>query len=94
VSGHRHPRGAPPAGRRVLDARVHDALSDLYAHALIVDAERQRLEAHLASPRAAASPSERAAIERRRCELAERQAALARTIDRVRREADPEGRFL
>jgi hypothetical protein len=78
----------------VLDPRVHDALSDLYAHALIVDAEQQRLEARLASACAAGSPSERAVMERRRGELAERRASLARTIDRLRREADPEGCFL
>jgi hypothetical protein len=95
VSGHGPPRGAEAQSELpVLDPRVHDALSDLYAHILVLDAERQRVDARLAAGCDAGSSSDRAVLERRRAELTDKLELLRRDVDRLRGEADPEGTFL
>lgn len=78
----------------MLDPRVHDALSDLYAHVLVLDAEWRRLDARLADPGDARVRSERAVEERRHAELTATLAGLRAKIDALRRKADPGGRLL
>jgi hypothetical protein len=95
VSGHGHPRDAEAQSELpVLDPRVHDALSDLYAHVLVLDAERQRVDARLAAGWDTGSSSERAVLERRRAELTDKLKLLRHEVDRLRGEADPDGTLL
>ncbi len=95
MSRHGHCGGASaPAPSSLLDPRVHDALSDLYAHVLVLDAEWRKLDARLAHPDGARLRSERAVAERRHAELIGVLAGLRGKIDALRREADPEGRLL
>lgn len=90
-SHNRHAPDAPPA----LDQRAYDALCDLHACVLVLDAERRTLAARLeALPRPGVIPLERAELERRHAEVTEELAAFQTMIDRLRGSIDPEARFL
>lgn len=90
-----HPEGLVPNAPPALDQRAYDALCDLHARVLVLDAERRRLAAHLdALPRPGVVPLDRAELERRHAELAEELAAFQARIDQLRTSIDPEARFL
>jgi len=87
----RHAPNTPPA----LDQRAYDALCDLHACVLVLDAERRRVAAHLeALPQPGVIPLKRAELERRHAELTEELAAFQAMIDRLRASIDPQARFL
>jgi hypothetical protein len=77
----------PP--RSGLDARMHDALTDLYAYALVLDAEWRRLGGRRQELSASGTDAEQQELDRRRSEIGEELDALRRTILALRTEADP-----
>jgi hypothetical protein len=83
------------AGDPQLIAAVHDALSDLYAQLLVLDAELRRTCAHAELVDGlSVDPDERDRIKRRCRELRTERDALRGKIDELRAKADPEGRYL
>jgi hypothetical protein len=87
----------PDDGRSVpgVDPRMHDALTDLYAYMLALDAERQRLgERVVELARSDAASPARVQLERRRTETREELEALRATIAALRAHADPTGNYL
>ena len=87
-------RYAPDASP-ALDQRAYDALCDLHACVLVLDAERRRLAARLqALPQPGVIPPQRAELERRHAELTEELAAFQAMIDRLRASIDPQAQFL
>jgi hypothetical protein len=78
-----------------LDPRIHDALSDLHAYVLVLDADWRRVAARLELSRGTdATAPERAQLQRRHDELAEELDALRGTIAKLRAYADPDGLYL
>jgi chromosome segregation ATPase len=85
-----------PASRSI-DDRVHDALTDGYAHALALDAECVRLLRRITD--LAAGGAERSSDELRRLterlrEAQEQLAELRSSLAQLRAEADPTDRLL
>lgn len=78
-----------------LDPRMHDALTDLHAYVLVLDAEWQRLGERVDELAQSGLPSpDRLDFERRRAEITEELAALRSTIAALRAHADPAGDLL
>lgn len=76
----------PSAG---LDARMHEAVTDLYAYALVLDAEWRRLGQPWQEPSAAGTDAEQQDLDRRRSEIGEELEALRLTILALRTETEP-----
>ena len=76
-----------------IDPRMHTALTDLHAYALVLDAEWRRMGDQAAGLRSIDS-SEVAEIEERRAQIAEELDVLRATIAALRTKADPLGRLL
>jgi hypothetical protein len=71
---------------------MHDALTDLHAYVLILDAEWQQLGERVAEPAQSSQPSlERAERARRLAEMTEELQALRATTVALRAVADPTG---
>jgi hypothetical protein len=80
-------------------ARIRDALTELHAYALVLDAELHRTEDRLAEfdlagGRSYGPRNERSKLRRRRTELAAQLDLLDWTISTLRSATDPEGRYL
>ena len=69
---------------------MHDALTDMHAYVLALDAERQRLGDRVRELTALVS-QEGAVLDRRRGEIAEELDALRATLIALRACADPAG---
>jgi hypothetical protein len=86
-------RGAEPVDERSqpgLDPRMHDALSDLHAYVLAMDAERQRLGDRVTELAKRVS-QEGVELARRRAEITGELDALRATLLALRACADPVG---
>jgi hypothetical protein len=71
---------------------MHVALTDLYAFALVLDAERQRLGERVdVLVRSGSISPERSVLEEQRIEIGEELEALRAAISKLRAQADPEG---
>ena len=84
------PRYRPKSGPgvRELDERMHDALTDLTAYAMVFDIECHRLEDRLlALSSDQSSAAECMALLRERTEMAEELIAFRRTVATFREEA-------
>jgi hypothetical protein len=78
-----------------LAPRMHDALTDLHAYVLVLDAEWQRLGDRVDELAQSDVPSpDRVDLERRRAEITEELDALRSTIAALRARADPAGDLL
>jgi hypothetical protein len=71
---------------------MHDALTDLYAYALLLDAERQQLGERIEGlARSNSTSTERFALAQSRVDIGEEVAALRETIEALRAHADAAG---
>lgn len=78
-----------------LDQRVHDALCDLYAYVLVLDAEWRRVTHHLAViEQIDAHHGRRLTFLRRERELRQEIDSLRAMIVELRRDVDPHGFYL
>jgi hypothetical protein len=76
-------------------ARIRDALTELHAYALVLDAELQKTEGRLAElDRGGEQTRELPELRRRRAELTEQLDLLGKTIGELRSATDPAGRYL
>ena len=74
---------------------MHDALTDLHAYVLALDADRQRIRDQLMKlGESTADRDRRAELDLRRTELDEEVNALQATVLALRQLADPAARFL
>jgi hypothetical protein len=73
-----------------IEPRLHDALTDLHAYVLVLDAEFQRL--HEASREAGGAEAD--AVERRCNEVGEELDALRGAIAALRTKIDPDARLV
>jgi hypothetical protein len=85
------PWPAPPS----LDQGVHDALCDLHAYVLVLDAEWRRVTQHVAAiEESDADDGRRQTLVRRERELSQELDSLRAMIADLRREVDPYGFYL
>jgi hypothetical protein len=81
----RHSQGAPDLGVDWPDRRVNDALTDLSAYALTLEAEHHRLEDRLLELAGnESSTAERRAVLRERDEISEELNAFRRAVTALR----------
>ncbi len=77
------------------DARIRDAVTELHAYALVLDAERHRTENDLAElGRSGAQSHKLRELRRRRADIAAQPDLLETTIRALRTAADPAERYL
>jgi hypothetical protein len=80
------------AGSGGLDPRVHDALTDLHAYALLMDSQCELLGGRIESLARSDEQSEECLeLMRRRAQLGDELSALREVIARLREEADAAG---
>jgi len=76
-------------------ARIRDALAELHAYVLALDAERHRIRSRMTRLSRTGERSEKLArLRRRRLEIGEQLELLDATITALRELADPLGRCL
>jgi hypothetical protein len=76
-------------------ARIRDALTELHAYVLVVDAELTKTESRLVElDRSGEQTHELPELRRRRTELTQQLDLLDKTISELRSATDPAGRYL
>lgn len=74
---------------------MHNALCDLHAYVLVLDAEWRRVTVHLDVLAEIGAPAaERRELVRRESELRQELDSLREMIATLRRDVDPDGRYL